>query len=773
MSANAEEVINVCKRSTELVWEDRFDKEVALWDQVDTAGLQDLERAIAAVQLACVEFWRRVAGRKHKAETFVTNLEREAHVLREAAEAEEREQEEEDQEIIRQATEKADSDGPPGGLLKRLSLGFVGMALSAGKVVASAIAGSGNDDLANASPHLRMAVACESLAQGLQTLIMGCEMLEEGIASTSNIRKAIAGGMKLRKALRNIRILFETSQSPACKELRTKVADVSKPTVDEGELTKNDAKDNWNPQIEAIIFDMHCVFNGSFGLGARSATMQWLLRAIGLQANREEGLLLIRAGLECNSPFFRMLSCFSLSYNRLIEAEEFLMLGLRSHASEACREAHEADMVRKENFPDSKHMGAHMGMRMAFDMTRTGSSRLESRVLWASRDSPNVRKQEAIFGSCPNQGNLESLALDEVVRNCHYRLRVIWEVVLEKLGAWDLKGVEDLLPNILDDARRYANVSEPARGAVRNGGMMLAAIQIRKGRWEEAESLLKMVEDQQVTDELEGQFRTKLRIKLMRKRPKVSCVATLTLIEDLWRYRLIHTMTNLHPLKVELQEVLVAIDDLPDSWVPLELDLAANLWLGIIARVSGDLTEADRLLTQVIKLAEDNAEDLKQIPCMYHLYLAWAEMTCIRMEQGDWDSAKRCRKGASNEMHCEVQRTEQFVKEQNSGWLGLGGFMGGMKKLLIPPVHPLHPNCPLFFWQVQNLMDAAGRHITQRVGSDAPSDDEEWYSDQGDIDLSDDEAFVSDSEMEETKEGYVAQEVPVADDDDETDRALQ
>merc|ERR1712107_315625 len=110
-----------------------------------------------------------------------------------------------------------------------------------------------------------------------------------------------------------------------------------------------------------------------------------------------------------------------------------------------------------------------------------------------------------------------------------------------------------------------------------------------------------------------------------KKRPKVPCVATMAMIEDLYRYRLLHIMTDLSPLKVALEEVLITVDDLPDSWVPFELDLAAHLWLGILARIERDLKKAVELLTNVVSLAQECPNDLKQIPCLYHVYLAWVE----------------------------------------------------------------------------------------------------------------------------------------------------
>lgn len=320
---------------------------------------------------------------------------------------------------------------------------------------------------------------------------------------------------------------------------------------------------------------------------------------------------------------------------------------------------------------------------------------------------------------------------------------------MDKLIAWDLEGLQVLLPEVLDDARQFVKVSEFARGAMRNGSMLLAALKMRAGKHEEAEHLLDAVEAQQNTEELEGQFRTKLRIKLMRKRPKDPCVATMALIEDLYRYRLLHLMTDLTPLTDDLDKILVLVDDLPDSWVPFELDLAAQLWLGVLARIRGDLAKADELLSSVISETDkkENRADLEQIPCLYHVYVAFVEVTCLRMEQGDWPSARRCRKGGLQAMHKEVERTAPMVAKEmaSSGWLGLGGFTGGLKKLLIPPVHPLHPNCPLFFWQVQNLLDAANRELSARLEVQ-DSSGEEWYSDQGEIDDVDDQVFHSGTE---------------------------
>ena len=52
---------------------------------------------------------------------------------------------------------------------------------------------------------------------------------------------------------------------------------------------------------------------------------------------------------------------------------------------------------------------------------------------------------------------------------------------------------------------------------------------------------------------------------------------------------------------------------------------------------------------------QDNRADLEQIPCLYHVYVAFVEVTCLRMEQGDWPSARRCRKGGLQAMHKEVE----------------------------------------------------------------------------------------------------------------------
>merc|ERR1712110_754593 len=94
--------------------------------------------------------------------------------------------------------------------------------------------------------------------------------------------------------------------------------------------------------------------------------------------------------------------------------------------------------------------------------------------------------------------------------------------------------------------------------------------------------------------------------------------------------------------------------------------------------------------------------------------------------------------------------------KENESWLGLGGFSNGLKKLLIPPTHPLHPNCPFFFWQTFNILDVAGKEISAHLPSEEEDSDEaeEWYSDQGDLDLQhkdeDGEIFFSDEEEDES-----------------------
>jgi len=339
----------------------------------------------------------------------------------------------------------------------------------------------------------------------------------------------------------------------------------------------------------------------------------------------------------------------------------------------------------------------------------------------------------------------------------------MWEVVLEKLGAWDLKSLETLLPVVADDARNFINLSEGARGALRNGGMLLATLHIRNGQEKEGKYWLDEVVRLQASEELEGQFRTKLRCKLLRSRTKgtgrAPCVTTLALLEELYRYRLLRSSAlDLAPIKADLEEISLLLDDLPDSWVPFELDLATHLWKGVLARIEGNLDAAVALFEAVLKLADENKDDLESIPCLYHLYIAWVELMCVRIEQNDWVAARHCRKACLSCMHEEVDRTSAQKKDNekdDESWLGLGGFSSGLKKLLIPPTHPLHPNCPFFFWQILNVLEMAGKEINARLPSEEEETDEaeEWYSDQGEPNFlespQEGEMFFSDDEGDE------------------------
>merc|ERR1712232_56284 len=257
--------------------------------------------------------------------------------------------------------------------------------------------------------------------------------------------------------------------------------------------------------------------------------------------------------------------------------------------------------------------------------------------------------------------------------------------------------------------------------------MLLAAIMVHQGRPEERDKLIAKVERLQGGRECQGQHRILIRCKLLLGRPEDPCVGTLALMEDLYRYGLLHELQDTKPLKAGLAAVAELAEVMTSSRGSMELDLAANLWLGVLARLEEDFAGAAAFFEYVIITAMDASPDLVSFPCRYHLYVVWTELTCVRIQEGKWVAARRCRKEAIRAMHAEVARVG---KEHLNGFNGnhlkftrseslLNDAEGLVQqllgRLLVSAVHPLHPRCPIYFWQVQNVLVAAGEEIAART----------------------------------------------------------
>jgi len=726
--AERAKLVRATNLSTHLVWADRFEEEIALWhdeDGVNFAALADEDRTMAACHLALVEFLRRLAGYEHKAQELLEDLQTEAGILRDLVTNE--------KEAALEAEEA--QQGVAWSMMRRVSDGVIS--------AVSTLSGQGQEDMAAAPPRVRLASICEALAEGLIGILIALEVLEAGIASPGNMKKAIQAGMKVRRCFRELRVLSQSSPHAEGPVPSTRTALCVGVEVDS--------------HVEALILDLHRFICGTFCLASRSATAQWVLRAIGLHADREEGLWLLRNGSKSTSPLLRLCTFSSLAYYRLMEAEELQLLGFSAAAAEAAQEAFQMEAAIRREFPEGgvprKH-GAKLGMHIAFDLIRTGSSRMESRLLWCP-DQATDATGRVRFGKGPDVEVLEDLAGEES-RGCDFRLHTIWEAVLHELGAWDLDSLVKLLPLVIEDAWRFVSTSEAARGCVRNGSMLLAAVKTRLGEMGHLNEILGEVEQLQAKYELEGQLRTTLRCKLLRCRPEQPCVATLALLEDLYKYRLLQGMRDFAPLKVDLEVVHKLLDEMPDSWVAFELDLAVELWTGVIARAEGNHKLAEERLVGTIELADENGKDLRQIPSLYHVHLAWTELMCLRIDQGERAMAGKCRRLALQAMHKEIERTSVIrSKSDSGGWaFGLDDFASGLRKLFISPSHPLHPNCPFYFWQTMNVLDTAGRELAALAkgakngdaGDLLTTDEEEWRSD---IESDAVDEFFSDPEQEE------------------------
>lgn len=109
---------------------------------------------------------------------------------------------------------------------------------------------------------------------------------------------------------------------------------------------------------------------------------------------------------------------------------------------------------------------------------------------------------------------------------------------------------------------------------------------------------------------------------------------------------------------------------------------------------------------------------------------------CIKLCQQDWAGARRCRRSGIEAMQKEVQRASKRAEKKEKGKggglaFGLGDFTSSLRKLLIPPQHPLHPTCPFFLWQGQNLLEAGGRELAARITEEDEAFDspDEYFSD--------------------------------------------
>merc|ERR1712110_266107 len=127
-----------------------------------------------------------------------------------------------------------------------------------------------------------------------------------------------------------------------------------------------------------------------------------------------------------------------------------------------------------------------------------------------------------------------------------------------------------------------------------------------------------------------GQHRVLLRCKLLQQRPKDPCVGTLSLMEDLYKYGLLHELQDVTPLKTGLTAVLELAEIVTNARGSLELDLAGHLWLGVLARLAEDFVGASAFFEYVITTAIEASPDNFYFPCRYHLYVVWTELTCIR-----------------------------------------------------------------------------------------------------------------------------------------------
>eukprot|EP00929_Paragymnodinium_shiwhaense_P108174 TRINITY_DN744_c0_g4_i1.p1 TRINITY_DN744_c0_g4~~TRINITY_DN744_c0_g4_i1.p1 ORF type:complete len:881 (+),score=198.30 TRINITY_DN744_c0_g4_i1:171-2813(+) len=579
----------------------------------------------------------------------------------------------------------------------------------------------------------RLASACEAFADVLTSALQGVEALDSGVLEAATLQKVLLVAVSLQRSLAAFREL--AASSPAVAQ-RAPAASAPLPLLGTGFDDEVVAA----ACTERLVLDLHRFVNGLYGTSVRSRTSEWVTHLTRLPTSQEEGAGLLREA--AGSPFagLRLLALHALWFHHLAVADELQALGFLAAAADAGAEAFFVEQTIMREFPcKSRLSGPQLGLQTFLATPRPGANRLDSRLLWAV---PGERGAQADRG--PSPALLEELAsatpegaLPES-ESCDCRLRAVWEAALLHLQEWDLTALAELLPLMLQDAKRFLKTSGVARGCARNGGMLLASLHAYTGEDAARDACLDDVQELVSEYEAEGRVRTLLRCEMLRARPAHQGAASLALAEDLYRYHLLPGFQAFGRLAADLAGMLTTCSDgdrellaalsapkkwrrsppLPASsppWLAEDIEMASHLWLGVLARHAGRLRDAEGLLRMALKLSEETTAD---IPNLYHGYVAWTELMCVQVQSCRWSEAKRSCRFAEEALQREVRRAAGRG-EAPGGWgerlVGVAVALGeSMEIPMITLAHPSHPRCPLFFWQTSNLLHRAALEIRAR-----------------------------------------------------------